>query len=194
MRCARAPLTAAPAPPLWPSSIATTRKSAASTAAIATMKVVSIGPAALGRTRLQVERPRLGGTASGKAQNPATDHSASMPSPPRTARPASATGRMAAGRIARSVGNRRPPEAARRRAAPAHRSRPSQARITASVVRHCRSAPAEASKRSDRSGSFIQTMSRTASGGGVEGPRISATSTTEEEKAATAITGRRIWR
>ena len=58
----------------------------------------------------------------------------------------------------------------------------------------CSSAPALAMKRIERSGSFIQVISRTPSGAGVVGPRIAATSTTEVEKAMTAKTASRICR
>ena len=62
------------------------------------------------------------------------------------------------------------------------------------VTASCSSAPADAKKRIDSAGSFIHCVSLTASGAGVVGPRIAATSTTEVEKAMTAKTASRICR
>jgi hypothetical protein len=59
------------------------------------------------------------------------------------------------------------------------RSSPIQATSAVSVTPSCKTAPAEARNRVSRSGSFIQSISRTGSVGGRCGPRISATSTTE---------------
>ena len=72
------------------------------------------------------------------------------------------------------------------------RSKPIQIAMASAVTPSCRIAPAEARKRIERSGSRIHSISRTASGAGVVGPRICATSTTEVEKAMTAKTASRI--
>ena len=85
-----------------------------------------------------------------------------------------------------------PPNCSRNRANTC--SMPIQISSAAAVTPSCSSAPAEARNRVDRSGSFIHCVSRTASGAGVVGPRIAATSTTEVENARTANTASLICR
>ena len=94
----------------------------------------------------------------------------------------------------RSWRNRLPAAAELSRSHAPARSMPIQISSAAAVTPSCSSAPADARNRIDRSGSFIHAVSRTASGAGVVGPRIAATSTTEVEKASTANTASLICR
>ena len=132
-----------------------------------------------GPCRAQLRQLSPLGHASGNAQNPATDHTAKPAKPTSTAQ---ATSTPAPAPTARCRPCRRPRPPAtntRRPSAATTRSASRQPKRPAPTRPSCNRAAAEACPRNVRSGSLIHLVICTARVGGVDGPRISATSTTD---------------
>ena len=157
-------------------------------------RVVPSGAAIRGAAFIQLPKLNDAGSASGNCHRPATDQM------PRTASPAAmvaadvimATNAAVASQ--RSRRRRHPADAARSRNAAKMCSPTIQTARPASATASWRRAPADARKRIVSSGSRIQSTSRTARVGGLVGPRMAATSTTDEAKTRTAKTASLIWR
>ena len=136
--------------------------------------------------RIQLSRVQPCGRSAGNRQLAASDQRMRA----RIAMAARPTSRRARTRPARrppSPRIPRPPPASQPAARYAAKRSPSrQIRIAAATRRICNAAPAVAGKMLCRSAALNQRSRRAASGAGVLGPRMSAISTTESEKASTA--------
>ena len=145
------------------------------------VSVAQSGPEIAGRAWVQLARVKVSGQSAGNRQLMASDQVARqtkpsiadsatrpMPNPPRPANHRSCVWRV--------------PDSIQTLASRAtSRSAPSHSASASTVTVSCNSAPAEAMNRADKSGSLCQRSTATLSGGGLVGPRITATSTTDEE-------------
>jgi hypothetical protein len=153
--------------------------------------VFAAGDAISAIRRDQLSNANALGHADGKRHCAATDQIA-MPAIAATATaPSTATPAAASDENVDSVLARRPASTIRRPARAITRSSATHAPIDAATMTSCSDAAAAAGNHRRRSGSPNQRTASTASVGGLPGPRISATSTTDSEYASTARNGRR---